>query len=487
MKSKGDINKVVDLYKKYYLEEEVIKRLLQEGIVVFDTSALLDLYYYSEKTRNEIFEKVFTYLKDRLWISAQVYFEYLKNKSVVSQKPINSYKNLISKSDKVKDGGYADSIVELTQKIDKDIIKNIRGQFKTLQEKTKREDKHPYFPSDIYEEYEKKLFQFEATVMDFMKSSNDFKDLLVKKVDERIKEFEAVDTDTICQAVENHFQIGKELSYSEMMEIAKEGAFRYEELIPPGYKDADEKIGLQKYGDLFAWKQILMHANKSKKGIILVINDVKEDWFEDDKKTPRYELLREFNTVVNKPIWLMPMSYFLYQINTLLDSQLDTNTIDDVENVFENRTIRKISEEDLFEAIQGILSQVFHDEIYLIDQISINSPIRIFDRPLLYEAEDEEGKKYRIVANVLGGAAYAKALHAITNAFEIKKFYDSNGEIYKYYNFIILENKGLLDRFEEHLIKKKVKNGFNNKMIKSIICYCDDEGISVTKTNFSKG
>lgn len=478
---------MVDLYKKYYLEEDAIKRLLQEGIIVFDTSALLDLYYYSEKTRSEIFDKVFVYLKDRLWISAQVYFEYLKNKSLVSQKPINSYKHLISKSDKVKDGGYVDSIVELSKKIEKDTIKNIRGQFKTLQEKTKKEDKHPYFPSDIFDEYERKLSQFEVNVAEFIKSSDDFKDCFVKRVDERIEELESVDTDDIYRAIENHFQIGKELSYSEMMEIAKEGAFRYEELIPPGYKDADEKIGLQKYGDLFAWKQILRHANKSKKGVILVINDVKEDWFEDDKKTPRYELLREFNTLVNKPIWLMPMSYFLYQINNLLDTQLDANTIDDVENVFENRSIQQIKEEDLFETVQEVLFQVFHDEIYLIDQIHINSPIRIFDRPFLYEAEDEEGEKYRVVVNILGGGAYAKALHAITNAFEIKKYYDSNGEIYKYYNFIILKNKGLLDKFEEHLLKKKVKNGFNNKKIKSIICYYDDEGISVSRTNFSEG
>lgn len=33
---------MVDLYKKYYLDSETIKEILQNGIVVFDTSALLD-------------------------------------------------------------------------------------------------------------------------------------------------------------------------------------------------------------------------------------------------------------------------------------------------------------------------------------------------------------------------------------------------------------------------------------------------------------
>ena len=40
---------------------------------------------------------------------------------------------------------------------------------------------------------------------------------------------------------------------------AREGKFRYSEKIPPGYMDEykNKKDGLQKYGDLFAWKQIL--------------------------------------------------------------------------------------------------------------------------------------------------------------------------------------------------------------------------------------
>lgn len=104
---------MVDLYKKYYLDSETLKEILQNGIVVFDTSALLDLYYYSSETRNEIFNKAFNYLKGRLWIPAQVYFEYLKNKSKVSEKPILSYERLLTKQS--KDGGYVNSIVDKTK------------------------------------------------------------------------------------------------------------------------------------------------------------------------------------------------------------------------------------------------------------------------------------------------------------------------------------------------------------------------------------
>lgn len=41
---------MIDLYKKYYIDDEKKRDIFKSGIVVFDTSALLDLYYYSSKT-----------------------------------------------------------------------------------------------------------------------------------------------------------------------------------------------------------------------------------------------------------------------------------------------------------------------------------------------------------------------------------------------------------------------------------------------------
>ena len=45
-------------------------------------------------------------------------------------------------------------------------------------------------------------------------------------------------------------------------------------------------------------------VTSKQKDFILVTNDVKPDWFEDDKKTPRFELLKEFHEQANKSIWL---------------------------------------------------------------------------------------------------------------------------------------------------------------------------------------
>ena len=48
----------MNLYEKFYLSQEEQAKLLEESMIVFDTSALLDLYYYSNETQSSIFNTV---------------------------------------------------------------------------------------------------------------------------------------------------------------------------------------------------------------------------------------------------------------------------------------------------------------------------------------------------------------------------------------------------------------------------------------------
>ena len=84
-----------DIYHKYYLTDDQIKNIVKTGIIIFDTSALLDMYCYSEETQKWIINDVFAKINNRLWIPAQVYFEYLKNKDEVFSKPKNMYESLL--------------------------------------------------------------------------------------------------------------------------------------------------------------------------------------------------------------------------------------------------------------------------------------------------------------------------------------------------------------------------------------------------------
>jgi len=49
-----------DIYAKYYLKDEAVFNIMNRGLVVFDTSALLDLYCYSEITQKYIFDTIFS-------------------------------------------------------------------------------------------------------------------------------------------------------------------------------------------------------------------------------------------------------------------------------------------------------------------------------------------------------------------------------------------------------------------------------------------
>lgn len=131
----------MDLYKKFYLDEETQEKMLNSAIVVFDTSALLDLYYYSSETQESIIESIFSFFKHRLWVPERVKFEYLKNKEKVSSKPILSYKSLI-KAQNGGDGEYTLKMCNFAKEIERIQLKNIENQLKTLKERTAKSDKH---------------------------------------------------------------------------------------------------------------------------------------------------------------------------------------------------------------------------------------------------------------------------------------------------------------------------------------------------------
>lgn len=79
-----DIN-AIDIYK---MTEERERKLWENAIFIFDSSALLDLYYLPKKTREKVYNEVFEKIPDRFWIPAHVQFEYLKNREKIIKKPI---------------------------------------------------------------------------------------------------------------------------------------------------------------------------------------------------------------------------------------------------------------------------------------------------------------------------------------------------------------------------------------------------------------
>ncbi|HJR99758.1 MAG TPA: PIN-like domain-containing protein, partial [Flavobacterium sp.] len=130
---------------------------------------------------------------------------------------------------------------------------------------------------------------------------------------------------------------GNPYSHSKIIEIIKEGEFRYANFLPPGYMDQKDKLGFQKYADLIIWKQIIEYSNNEKKPIILIMDDLKEDWWVLDKKRkpimPRPELIEEIRESGNAEFWMYTISDFLKKFPELIEE----TTIQEVQNVTDNR------------------------------------------------------------------------------------------------------------------------------------------------------
>ena len=61
----------IENFIKYNINEDLEKKLFEDSLIFFDTSALLDFYYFSDESNTEIYQKLFEPLKGRLWITSQ--------------------------------------------------------------------------------------------------------------------------------------------------------------------------------------------------------------------------------------------------------------------------------------------------------------------------------------------------------------------------------------------------------------------------------
>lgn len=60
------------------------------------------------------------------------------------------------------------------------------------------------------------------------------------------------------------------------------------------------KEGIDKFGDLIIWKELLIFARENKQNIIFITLDNKEDWWDSDKSSARKELIQEFRRYNNE-------------------------------------------------------------------------------------------------------------------------------------------------------------------------------------------
>lgn len=306
MPQKGEINRT----EYFRLSKDEADALWANAVIVLDTSTLGNMYCMAEEPKKTLIE-IFGIVKNRLWIPGQVVYEYRKNREKLVENSFVAY-------GLPKEGVY---------------VNRYESEMNAFLNEIASDTYHPYLnPASI-----EKIKRADKLVRENLQIiKTEIKEQYAKRKASLQKEIE---NDAVNELV-NNLPCGIPFSFAQQMDLVREGEMRYRNLIPPGYEDAPpfnlKKKGMQRYGDLMVWKEILEYAKEKQLPVIFVCNDLKNDWyhFEGNKATsvPRHELIKEFQDTVGQLFWMYSLKGFIEELeqrhkdNTVLPlfSKLET-------------------------------------------------------------------------------------------------------------------------------------------------------------------
>lgn len=288
-------------------DEEKID-LWNTATFVFDTNIFLNLYRYSNKTRTQLLDSL-EWLNNRIWMPYQVAYEFCKDRY--------------------------DVIVEANRRFD-----IINDDVDKLVEKWKKELRLDNNDSDI------------SNLVCFLQ------EWITKKKDSNYLIFDP-SNDEVFQRLLVLFdgKVGNEFTIEEKTSIEQDGKIRYENKMPPGFKDSKKQEN--RYGDLFVWKELLQYAKSQNVDIIFVTHDQKEDWWNiSGGKTigPRIELRKEFFEETGRKFHMYTMSSFLSFFIENKGKSIDKTTMDEVA-LFASVMKKRVSRAELKEYYDSLDDQ----------------------------------------------------------------------------------------------------------------------------------
>ena len=281
----------------YRPTEDEFFELWKNCLFVLDANVLLNLYRYSPETSEELIG-ILKEISDRLWVPHQAALEYQKNRLGVIGQQAAAYGEIQKQLRKTQD----------------ELQKALRSLV--------RPGRHPVIGMEPLLERIKNIFT------EFEKVLNERKQ----------KQLDLLDRDHIRDAITALFEgkVGSLYSSERIGEIYEEGKTRYDHEIPPGYRDVKDKEGMRRYGDLVLWFQVIDKAKETKKPIILVTDDRKEDWWLRVKGRtigPQPELIEEILSKADVLFHMYQADPFMEHARKYLERRVKQEAIDEVRDV----------------------------------------------------------------------------------------------------------------------------------------------------------
>lgn len=303
-----------DLFPGHFKEsDESLKEAWETSLFVFDANILLNLYRYSDTTRNE-FIRILNKLKGRVWLPHRAAEEYLNNRLTVIDQQEKSY----------------DDTIKLIESLQQD-LDNTR--------------QHPFVSKGV-----------------MRKVNSVFDELCNELKKNKSAHTDRISSDEIKDSIAIIFgkNVGTPYDKGQIDQLISAGEERYKQKIPPGFKDGS-KAGdsevfsekCRKYGDLILWTQVIDKAIESNKSVVLVTDDKKEDWWEKFKgKTvgPRPELVKEFKDRANQAFHMYQADRFLELARVNLGEKVSEEIVEEIREVRQRDklALRRMKEIELY-------------------------------------------------------------------------------------------------------------------------------------------
>jgi hypothetical protein len=271
-------------FRQYFKPtKDELKKLWADGLFSCDASVLLNIYGYSDKTREELVGFI-EENSARVRLPHQFGLEYARNRSRVIIKQISNCKRVVDELRKIKETDIAPK------------------------------HEHPYLSEE---------------------SSKAFDDILKELAETRKSMEKLIGSDPYLEKLFEIFKdrVGEAPSEEERLRLEGVAKERYGKNIPPGFLDLKDKDVPDAYGDFLGWHQLMEIAKKEQKGVIFVTDDFKADWWhvERDRTVgPRPELLEEFAVETKQQIWMYTSENFLRAAKEFTHADIRDDLIEEV-------------------------------------------------------------------------------------------------------------------------------------------------------------
>jgi hypothetical protein len=289
-----------DGYEEYRTaSSEDYRSVLLRGLVVPDTSVLLNLYRYNTHTRSDLLA-TFAKLKT-LWVPDQVIGEFWRNRLAVIRDSRDINNRTIANL-KVK-GRELISIVGYWV--------NSRGA-------------DPAIKAELASVVDSTLENLEARLKRITEADT-------------VEVPEDTNRDPVVIELDKLFEdrVGQPFTLDELKAAIIEADRRIEAREPPGYKDKGK--GSTPQGDYLVWRQIVSEAGGRRADVLFITSDQKEDWWRigsgGELLGPRGELVKELRSEGGGRLYLLTPERFLGLPSDLLQVKVSPESIVDVERV----------------------------------------------------------------------------------------------------------------------------------------------------------